>query len=398
MNKKKVAQGLFSIAILLVLALLFSEYIESKNKKNSTENCNLGIVDVASWNIDEQILWKDEKILVAYNRNTAKLKKYNWLVDKEKLTTNLESEIDLLCLNPDYNCIQKSYYDKKAELDVLFFKPPYGLIHVKYGNKEMSFPLFWDGKEVLKLASPIRMCNKTFSKKENQYAIFENKLFVFNHLFRQLGTFDLSAMSGAGPSAASREPEELYSVLDSGQLVDSGCNSSQSYTDSLYWLTNRDSFVFYIPEKSFSYYVFSKSLKLFSVNEEKPFLVVAIDNGYLLLEKQAYTFFTDGVRSSKKVKIYDKTLKESAQNADSFYWKKMEFIGLLNNKSWLANRSLSFFSLKDSVENTDKINFDFSFSSRENKFQGYSYLNSPTFLVWEQSYKDDFSIKSVSCK
>ncbi|MBL7543679.1 MAG: hypothetical protein JNL11_07670 [Bdellovibrionaceae bacterium] len=396
MSKKRIGQALLSVAVTLLIALGVIEFTNRKDK-GATDRCQMTDVSVEAWPRGDSIRWLGKNLVVSFHEKNRTLRKYNWSVKDGRLILNHESEIKLVCDQPGYNCFQSQVNKESLVLDVVYFKPPYGIAKARYGGRESLFPIFWDAKESLKLGAPVQMCGKLFDTRQYEMAILGDRLYVFQNTLRLLGGFSLSTMNGAGPTAAAREPEEVYSVTSSGRLGDATCADGQSSTQSLFWIPHNDSFVFYTPAESLSLYFYNRSLNRVQLVEEKPNWVIRGNNGYLFIEKDSLTVIADGKKSVKSVPGLSEFSPKNVYDLSAFFWEELNFIGSIQDRSWLSNRHLNMLELSSTSPARESLNLGFSLTSRKDDFSANISDDNKFLYHWEQTQSGDLSMRSISC-
>lgn len=398
MNKKKFAQTFLSLAVTLLIGLGIFEYIFRLKTEVPEGRCQINDVDVTRWPTNETVLYAVKNYVVTYSKSEKVLKNYSWSVRDNQLSIAKESAISLVCETPGYNCFQNKLYDQPLGLSLLYFKPPYGLAKTTYGKREVVFPIFWDAKESLKLGSPIQMCSKVLDARNYEMAIIGSRLYVYQESTRLFGGFDLGLLNGASPMSAAREPDELYSVSNSGQLMDASCAEAKASLVGMFWVPHRDSFVFYSPNESLSLYYYDRSLNRVQLSDGKPNWVLAAQNGYLFIEKNSLTVISEGKKTVKTIPGLNEFSSNNIWNLTSFFWNELNFIGAIDSRSWLSSRKMSMLELASEAHPQEHLNLGFSFSSRKEEFSASVADDFKFLYYWEQSHSGDLSIKSVSCR
>lgn len=399
MNKKRVGQFFLTMALALILGLGFFEYVHrSKKSDNPNSQCQITDVNVEEWPESESLLHVAKGYVVAFSATENKIKNYRWLVNSNKLKVSLDSEIGLICQSPDYNCFQKDLRDQKIQLKVVYFKPPYGLAKVRYGSREMDFPLFWDAKSNLKIGSPIQMCAKALDSKSIEMSVVGSRLYVYQNATRLFSGFELGGLTGAGPMSASREPDEMYVVSNSGRLSEASCGDAQSSAQAMFWVPHNDSFVFYSPSESLSLYFYDRSLNGVQLSDEKPNWVVRADKGYLFVEKNSLTVISHGKKDVKTVPGLSEFTSKGIWSLSSFFWDELNYLGAIEERMWLSERKVNMINLSSESRPEEQMSLGFSWRSQKEEFSA-SISDDFKFLYhWEQSYNGDLSMKSVSCR
>lgn len=397
MNKKWIGQTFLTLAILLVIFLGVFEYFENQAKQTESSSCRVESVNTDVWKNSEIVGWNDKAHVVAFDKETKALKKYSWKVNESKLALIKESEINLICTDPDYNCIQSHYFESNVEVDMIYFKPPYGLLNVKYGAREMVFPFFWDAQAVLRLGAPLKMCSENVNSENFEIASVGNQIFFYKNISRLLGTFDLSNINGASPASIGKEPDQIYTVSTSGFLSEGTCKDAQSSNKSLYWVPNKDKFLFYSPGSSVSLYSYYRAFSPITQFEEKPTGVLPIENDYLLFENNTVKFIQNrGTMSIDSAEI-ERLFLKNFDGALLFFWRSASLIGKIEQKRWLRKRTLRLLSLESSKKFPDDFYIEFGFLTEKDRFSSSVEESQNTLYLWNQTHRGDFSLRSISC-
>lgn len=396
-NTKRLGQILFSIALALIVFLGIFEFIERRSKTNSEANrCEINPV-FNNWPKNERILYVARDLVVSVNDENGIIRKLKWRVDGSQFVSQIEDEVKVFCEAPGYNCFMPTLRDSKLDWRLLYFKPPFGIAKVKYGKNEKTFPLYWDGKQDLKVGAPIQLCNRSLSNPSFKLSVLANRLFVYEEQNHFLANFDLSSMNGASPMSAPREPDELMTVSSSGRLSTTTCNEMRPSTQSLLWVPNKDSFVFLSPNDSLMWYRYDRALIPTFLDLKQPIWVIGMLNGFVVIEKDRLVTLIGTEKSIKSVPGIGELFKKDSWDANYFVWNDLNRLVTVDLHSWLSIQKVRIIDLANRELKLEQISKGFDWSSRQGAFNTAISNENKNLYLWEQNQNGTLSIDAVSC-